>query len=188
MFPLFEVNDHIVCEKLTYRFARDPAAGDVIIFHPAAGALEQKQHFWEQDPVFIKRVVAVEGDELEVHDGKLYVNGQARKEPYIYQAPAYTMQKLKVPANKVFVMGDNRNNSYDSHLWGPLPKENILGRAVWTYWPLNKFGSLPNYMQLEERKQLPSAPPVVDRDVSGQHSDLNLMHLTAGPFTLRIGS
>ena len=89
---------------------------------------------------------------------------------------------------QVFVMGDNRNNSYDSHLWGPLPKQNILGRAVWTYWPLNKFGSLPDHMQLEERKQLPSAPPVVDKDISGAHSDLLLLQMTAGPFSLEVRS
>lgn len=188
MFPLFEVNDHIVCEKLTYRFTRDPKAGDVIIFNPAAGALEQKQYFWQQDPVFIKRVVAVEGDDVEVKEGTLFVNDQAREEPYIYQKPAYKLKKLTVPANNVFVMGDNRNNSYDSHLWGPLPKQNILGRAVWTYWPLNKFGSLPDHLQLEERKQLASAPPIVDKDISGAHSDLVLLQVTSGPFSLKVGS
>ncbi|KAF5842697.1 peptidase S24/S26A/S26B/S26C [Dunaliella salina] len=163
MYPSFDVGDRLIAEKITYRFVRPPTPGDVIIFHPAKGIGASS---FMDDDVFIKRIVAVEGDVIEVHDGTLFVNGQPQKEPFIKEQPSYTLEKMTVPPGDVFVMGDNRNNSYDSHIWGPLPAENVLGRAVFKYWPLNKVGTLPDYTHSTKQPLLvssstpPSAPPL----------------------------
>lgn len=70
-----------------------------------------------------------------MRNGELYVNGEQVDEPFIAERPEYTMPRFTVPEGCVFVLGDNRNHSFDSHYWGPLPEENIIGKAVLKYWP-----------------------------------------------------
>ncbi|EIE20305.1 LexA/Signal peptidase, partial [Coccomyxa subellipsoidea C-169] len=141
MYPTYDIGDRLVAEKVTYA-AAEPDTNPVVkaVFDNAAFKAF-RAFVGLDDDVFIKRIVAVAGDTVEVKNGQLFVNGQPRCEKYIYEKPRYTLKPQTVPADHVFVMGDNRNNSFDSHIWGPLPQKNIIARAVFTYWPLNRFGS-----------------------------------------------
>ncbi len=114
---------------VVYPFGK-PAPGDIVVFE------------YPLDPSrdFIKRVIAVEGQRVEIKGGYVYVDGKPLHEPYIASRPAYTMPEIVVPAGTVFVLGDNRNSSSDSHQWGVLPLENIIGKAWLSYWPPSSWG------------------------------------------------
>jgi signal peptidase I len=82
----------------------------------------------------------VDGDWIEVKNGIVYRNGAPLSEPYINQAPDYSLPLFRVPEGYVFVLGDNRRKSYDSHAWGFLPKKNIFAKAMFCYWPMTRIG------------------------------------------------
>lgn len=112
-----------------------PQRGDVVVFR------------FPKDPRrdFIKRVVATPGETVEIRGGRILVNGKELEEPYIRSRPNYERAPEQVPPDNYFVLGDNRNNSSDSHVWGMVPWENIVGKAWLIYWPLGELGLAPNY-------------------------------------------
>lgn len=134
MLPTLQVRDHILVNKFIYRF-KEPAYGDVVVFRAPSSASGDGT---EKD--FIKRLIGREGDVIEVKNGAVYRNGERLQEPYVLQPPDYEMKPVKIPEGKVFVMGDNRANSNDSHAWGPLNSDRILGKAMIIFWPPNRIG------------------------------------------------
>ena len=158
MFPTFEVGDQLAVEKLSI-LARTPAAKEVVLFRPPAAAIE-REALLRGEPlgdardaerrrratseVFIKRVVGVPGDVVHVHDGAVYVNGARQTEPFVNETPRYAWGPRTVPKDSLFVLGDNRNRSFDSHVWGFLPRDHIIGHAILRYWPPSRFGLVEN--------------------------------------------
>lgn len=141
MLPTLEINDRLVVEKISYRF-HSPHRGDIVVFHPpeAAGAQFTKE-------AFIKRVIGLPGETVEVKGGKTFVNGTPLTEDYIESPPDYTWGPQMVPEGSYLMLGDNRNNSDDGHVWGFLPSDRIIGRATIRFWPLDRLAYLadPSY-------------------------------------------
>ena len=130
MEPTLHTGEFVFVNKVTYKLSQ-PRRGDVIVFHYPRNPQEN----------YIKRVIGSQGDKVEVRGGKVYVNGQNLQEPYIAASPNYT-DTWTVPEGQLFVLGDNRNNSSDSHSWGFVPLDYVIGKATFVYWPLENWGNL----------------------------------------------
>lgn len=130
MVPTFQGGEFIIVSKMTYKFG-ELSRGDILVFHQPR----------DPDQDYIKRVIGLPGETVWVNNGQVLIDGQVLDEPYIHEAPRYTGSWV-VPEGMVFVLGDNRNNSSDSHSWGPLSMNNVIGRAVFVYWPFSSLGKI----------------------------------------------
>ncbi|MFM8321113.1 MAG: signal peptidase I [Chloroflexota bacterium] len=130
MEPTLHNGELVIVNRLAYRLG-DPQRGDVIVF------------LYPRDPEqeYIKRLIGLPGDRVQVKGGAVFVNGQQLAEPYIAAAPRY-QSEWTVPDDSYFVLGDNRNNSSDSHNWGPVPADYVIGKAVVIYWPPQAWGTI----------------------------------------------
>ncbi|NES08372.1 MAG: signal peptidase I [Okeania sp. SIO2F4] len=159
MLPTLQINDRLIIDKLGYQF-KDPERGDIVVFNPTN---ELKTQYKD---AFIKRIVGLPGNRVELKDGKVYINDKVVEETYVASDlnPAelearkvnhqqtridvcppdkrFLSQPVTVPPNSYLVMGDNRNHSYDGRCWGFVPYENIIGRAIFRFWPLDSLGTI----------------------------------------------
>lgn len=128
MEPTLHNGEFVIVNKLAYKFGNSQI-GDVIVFH------------YPRDPEqeYIKRVIGLPGDHVKISGGQVFVNGQPIAEPYIAAPPNY-QSEWDIPEGSLFVLGDNRNNSSDSHNWGPVPQDYVVGKALLVYWPPQNWG------------------------------------------------
>jgi signal peptidase I len=141
MTPLISDQERIFINKFVYRF--EPIErGDVVVFwYPL-----------DRSKSFIKRVVGLPDDMVEIREGQVYVNGRFLPEPYVppESADLGTLSATRIPKGEYFVMGDHRTSSNDSRIFGPVPRNFIYGKAVFAYWPVEHFGSIPVLAESEK--------------------------------------
>ncbi len=138
MDPTLHIGDRLLVDKLSYRW-QPPHRGDIVVFNPPAQLVKLG---YTRDQAFIKRIIGEPGDQIQVQGGQMILNGQPLPEAYIAEAPQYEMPAVTIPSGYVFVLGDNRNDSNDSHVWGPLPQQNVIGKARLRFWPFDRLGRI----------------------------------------------
>ena len=124
MEPTLSIGDRIISIKV-----EDIKRKDIVILYPPKGKKE----------ILTKRVIGLPGENLKIKDGFVYINGEKIEEPYIKEKPNYEIEEIKIPTGKYFLLGDNRNESEDSSIWGPVEKEKIIGKIICRYYPFKKF-------------------------------------------------
>ena len=156
MDPTLEEGQHVLVNKLVYfrlnetlrsfiPFMNGDDNTDIVPFHrPNRGEVIIFRFPRDPSRDFVKRVVGVPGDVVELRSGQLFVNGVLQEEPYITRPSRETMAPTAVPPGSYFVLGDNRRASNDSRDWGSVPEENIIGKAWVTYWPFTRFSTIGN--------------------------------------------
>jgi signal peptidase I len=149
MTPTLENGEYVLISRLAYKVG-DYKRGDIIVFRPP---MYPDASFWQRlfglpgfdDKYedYIKRIIGLPGETVRIADGKVYINDIQLIEPYI-AVPINYSNSWTVPEGQLFVLGDNRNNSADSHAWGFLPEQNVLGKALVVYWPFANFMIIPS--------------------------------------------
>jgi signal peptidase I len=162
MEPTLTIGQRVIVDRLTHRLGSSPHVGDIVVFHPPAGADEEqcgargqgegtptacsRPVAKQSSETFIKRVVAVGGDTIAIRDGYVIRNGRRTSEPFAAKCgggeDCNFLHAITVPKGYVFMMGDNRGESDDSRFWGPVPIGWVIGRALVTYWPPDRVGTL----------------------------------------------
>lgn len=138
MTPNFQNGEYILTNKVIYK-TKDPQRGDVVVFKSPRN----------KDIDYIKRVIALPGETILLKDQRIFINGKILNEPYEYNKPIFGEsflhegQPYTVPAGTYFVMGDNRPGSSDSREFGPIVKEDFIGKALLRYWPTDQMGLIP---------------------------------------------
>ncbi len=137
MEPTVPTGGRMLVNRMVYLFD-DPEFQDIVIFEPN----ESTKIAVQRPDDMLKRVIGLPGDVIQITGSVLYVNGQPIDEPYLLELMDYEYGPVTVPDGCVFLLGDNRNNSYDSHMWEEpfVPLDNVQGRALLLYWPLDRFG------------------------------------------------
>lgn len=162
MLPTLQINDRLIIDKLGYHF-QDPKRGDIVVFSPTEVLMQENPSLKD---AFIKRVIGLPGETVELKNGRVFIDGNPLSENYvasdIYPAEPvtassehqtteievcppnqrYLVGAVTIPADSYLVLGDNRNNSYDSRCWGIVPRSNIIGRAIVRFWPINNLGNI----------------------------------------------
>ena len=128
MNPTLISGEYVIVNRVSYRLG-SPQRGDIIVFHFPRDPREE----------YIKRVIGLPGDQVEINQGQVYVNGQPLEESYLKVKTNYS-GTWQVPEGQLFVLGDNRNNSSDSHDWGTVPMDYVVGKAILVYWPPPEWG------------------------------------------------
>ncbi len=144
MQPNFETGEWIIVNRLPYLFG-EPQRGDVVILD-----------FPEPQEDLIKRMIGLPGETIEIHDGLVFVDGEPLSEAYIDAPPRYTKEAITLGPDEYYVLGDNRNNSRDSHAFGAVTRDHIIGRAMLIYWPPPNWGLIPTQSYDEPADFTPS--------------------------------
>ena len=150
MLETLQINDRLIIEKIGYRF-HEPERGDIIVFSPTKTL--QDENFKD---AFIKRIVGLPGEKVEVKNGQVYINNKPLEEDYLESEQTtiipnqcssliekpYLADSIVVPEDSYLALGDNRSESYDGRCWGVVPRDNIIGRAMVRFWPLARIGPI----------------------------------------------
>ncbi len=136
MMPTLEINDRVMADKVSYRF-QNPQRGDIVLFSPTDKLQQENFH-----DTFIKRVIGLPGEKVEIKGGQVFINDKLMQEKYVVKAYHEDWGPLIIPNNSYLVLGDCRSNSYDGRYWGFVPRDRIVGKAVVRFWPLNRVGEL----------------------------------------------
>jgi signal peptidase I len=150
MEPTLQINDRLIIEKISY-YLHKPQRGDIVVFNPTQTL--RSQGFKD---AFIKRVIGLPGDRVAIDGGSVFINNRRLVEPYVANGAktsvdtcalegvsAFLAQPATIPEGSILVLGDNRNNSYDGRCWGLVSDGDVVGRASFRFWPINRTGTLP---------------------------------------------